>query len=110
MSVAAHPGVANTNLFQTGDFSGVERMVRKGFGAAIGTLLNTEAQGAIPTLFAATAPGAVGGGYYGPQGFQEMRGGDVGPAFVAAQATDEAAAHRLWSECERITGLSMLDR
>jgi NAD(P)-dependent dehydrogenase (short-subunit alcohol dehydrogenase family) len=106
MSVAAHPGVANTNLFQVGEFSPVERLVRRGFGAAIGGLLNSGAQGAAPTLFAATAPDAVSGGYYGPQGFLETRGGDVGPAKVAAQALDEAAAARLWSECERLTGVS----
>ena len=106
MSVAAHPGVANTNLFQVGEFSPVERVVRRGFGDAIGGLLNSGAQGAAPTLFAATAPDAVSGGYYGPQGFLETRGGDVGPAKVAAQALDEAAAARLWSECERLTGVS----
>jgi NAD(P)-dependent dehydrogenase (short-subunit alcohol dehydrogenase family) len=106
MSVAAHPGVANTNLFQVGEFSPVERLVRRGFGAAIGGLLNSGAQGAAPTLFAATAPDAVSGGYYGPQGFLETRGGDVGPAKVAAQALDEAAAARLWSECERLTEVS----
>jgi NAD(P)-dependent dehydrogenase (short-subunit alcohol dehydrogenase family) len=105
-SVAAHPGVANTNLFQVGEFSPVERVVRRGFGVAIGGLLNSGAQGAAPTLFAATAPDAVSGGYYGPQGFLETRGGDVGPAKVAAQALDEAAAARLWSECERLTGVS----
>ena len=105
MSVAAHPGVANTNLFQVGEFSPVERLVRRG-SVAIGGLLNSGAQGAAPTLFAATAPDAVSGGYYGPQGFLETRGGDVGPAKVAAQALDEAAAARLWSECERLTGVS----
>lgn len=109
VSVAAHPGVANTNLFQVGEFNPIERMVRRGFGAAIGSLLNTDAQGALPTLFAATAAEAVGGGYYGPQGFQEMRGGDVGPAQVAPQARNEAAAERLWSECERLTGMSLLE-
>jgi NAD(P)-dependent dehydrogenase (short-subunit alcohol dehydrogenase family) len=108
MSVAAHPGVANTNLFQVGEFSAAERMVRRGFGAAIGALLNTEAEGAVPTLFAATSPDVVDGGYYGPQGFQEMRGGDVGVAKVATQALDQAAAARLWSECERLTGISLL--
>ena len=47
----------------------------------IGALLNTQSEGALPTEYAATAPQAVeGGGYYGPQGFLEMRGGDVGPA------------------------------
>jgi NAD(P)-dependent dehydrogenase (short-subunit alcohol dehydrogenase family) len=108
MSVAAHPGVANTNLFQVGEFSAVERVVRRGLGVVIGALLNTEAEGAVPTLFAATSPDVVDGGYYGPQGFQEMRGGDVGVAKVAAQALDQAAAARLWNECERLTGISLL--
>ena len=58
MSVAAHPGVANTNLFQTGEYSAIERAIRRGLGAAIGTLLNSEADGAVPTLFAATVPEA----------------------------------------------------
>jgi NAD(P)-dependent dehydrogenase (short-subunit alcohol dehydrogenase family) len=108
MSVAAHPGVANTNLFQVGDFSSAERAVRRVVGTAIGTLLNSDAEGALPTLFAATSPDVVDGGYYGPQGFQEMRGGNVGPAKVAVQALDVLAASRLWKECERLTGISLL--
>jgi len=108
MSVAAHPGVAGTSLFQGNDRSAVERLVRRGMRVAFNALLNTEAAGALPTLFAATAPGAVSGGYYGPQGFREMRGGDVGLAQVAPQAQDQAAATRLWIECERLTGMSLL--
>jgi hypothetical protein len=50
----------------------------------------------------------VDGGYYGPQGLLEMRGGDVGVAKVAPQALDQAAAARLWSECERLSGISLL--
>jgi NAD(P)-dependent dehydrogenase (short-subunit alcohol dehydrogenase family) len=108
LSVAAHPGVANTNLFQTGDYSGIEKTIRKVFGALIGALLNSGVQGALPTLYAATASDAVSGGYYGPQGFQEMRGGDVGPAKVVPQANDEAVAKRLWSTCEELTGTTLL--
>jgi NAD(P)-dependent dehydrogenase (short-subunit alcohol dehydrogenase family) len=108
MSVAAHPGVANTNLFRVGDFSPMERRVRHWVGLAIATLLNTETEGALPTLFAATAPDAEDGGYYGPQGLLEMRGGDVGPAKVAPHALDEAVAARLWAQCERLTGIAML--
>jgi NAD(P)-dependent dehydrogenase (short-subunit alcohol dehydrogenase family) len=104
MSVAAHPGVASTNLFVAGGF--IERLVRRGVGLAIGVLLNSEAQGALPTLYAATSLEAADGGYYGPQGFLEMRGGDVGEAQVAAQALDQAAAARLWGECERLTGIA----
>jgi NAD(P)-dependent dehydrogenase (short-subunit alcohol dehydrogenase family) len=108
ISVAAHPGVANSNLFLVGKFNPVELAVRRGMSAAIGTLLNTEASGAVPTLFAATSAEAVSGGYYGPQGLFEMRGGDVGVAKVYPQARDQAAAARLWAECERLTGVPFL--
>lgn len=107
LSVAAHPGVANTNLFQVGDFNAVEKAIRGWARHAIGLLLNSAAEGALPTLFAATAPEAQGGGYYGPQGFLEMRGGDVGPAKVADQARDRQAAARLWQICEDLTGIPM---
>lgn len=107
LSVAAHPGVANTNLFQAGEYSTIERLVRRGFGAAIGTFLNSEQAGALPTLYAATAPEVGSGGYYGPVGFQEMRG-YVGSAVIAPQAQEAAGAARLWSECERLTGVKLL--
>ncbi len=108
MSVAAHPGVAQTPLFLRAEHRGLERVVRRGIGAGIGLFLNSAEQGAMPTLFAATAQEAASGGYYGPQGFEEMRGGDVGQARIAKQAHDEETAARLWSECERLTGAKML--
>jgi NAD(P)-dependent dehydrogenase (short-subunit alcohol dehydrogenase family) len=106
-SIAAHPGVANTNLFQAGEHGAVEKVVRRGMGVMIGTFLNSEEAGALPTLYAAAAPEAQSGGYYGPVGFQEMRG-EVGAAVIAPQARDTGAAARLWAECERLTGLSLL--
>jgi NAD(P)-dependent dehydrogenase (short-subunit alcohol dehydrogenase family) len=105
MSVAAHPGVANTNLFQVGDHSPLERALRNLLGHAIGIVLNSDAEGALPTLYAATAPDAEDGGYYGPQGFQEMRGDVVDRAIVAPQAR---AATRLWQACEDLTGVKFL--
>ncbi len=108
LSVAAHPGVANTNLFQAGDFGAVERTVRGWFGHAIGTFLNSDVEGALPTLYAATSPDVQGGGYYGPQGLGETRGGDVGPAKIARQAQDPDAAARLWQVCEELTSVRML--
>jgi len=108
MSVAAHPGVANTNLFQVGDYSPVEKAIRNFVGHAIGIALNTDAEGALPTLYAATASAAQDGGYYGPQGFQEMRGDDVGPAKIAPQALDTNTATRLWRTCEDLTGIKLL--
>ena len=108
MSIAVHPGVANTNLFKSDDHSTVQKTLRNVAAHAIDILLNTDAEGALPTLFAATSANAESGGYYGPQGFQEMRGDAVGNAQVASQARDTAAAARLWKVCEELTGISFL--
>jgi NAD(P)-dependent dehydrogenase (short-subunit alcohol dehydrogenase family) len=108
ISVAAHPGVANTNLFKAHEYGELEAAARQAMSVAIGVLLNTEVGGALPTLYAATAEDVVDGGYYGPQGFLEFRGGDVGAAKVAPQALDEPAAARLWAECERLTSTRFL--
>jgi NAD(P)-dependent dehydrogenase (short-subunit alcohol dehydrogenase family) len=108
LSVAAHPGVANTNLFQTGERSAVEKTARKVMGHLIGAFLNTEAEGALPSLYAATFSEVTGGSYYGPQGFQEMYGDEIAPATIAAQAKDGAAAGRLWRVCEELSGVRFL--
>jgi NAD(P)-dependent dehydrogenase (short-subunit alcohol dehydrogenase family) len=108
VSVAAHPGVAETSLFKIGSGKGIAAIAERAIAVTIGALLNSDAEGALPTLYAATALTAAGGGYYGPQGFQEMRGGDVGIAKVAEAAKDEAAAARLWGACEDLTGVRFL--
>ncbi|MDW5267223.1 MULTISPECIES: oxidoreductase [Acidobacteriaceae] len=108
LSVAAHPGIANTNLFQTGHHSAVENAVRRVMGHLIGAFLNTEAEGALPTLYAATSSAVTGGDYYGPQGFQEMSGEEIGPAKIMPQANDTAAAARLWDVCEELSGVKFL--
>lgn len=110
MSVAAHPGVANTDLFQTGNFGRAERVIRRGVGMLIEKLLNSGAEGALATLYAATAANVQDGGYYGPQGFQEMRGAEIGAAEIASHALDRSSAERLWAECERLGGVKLLSR
>lgn len=95
-AVGCHPGIAMTDL------------PRHIFGGSVlkvllGPLFNTPAMGAWPTLQAAT--GVVdAGGYYGPQGFKDMRGAS-GPAQRAAQATDPALARRLWDVSVQLTGV-----
>ncbi|MBB5443682.1 MULTISPECIES: oxidoreductase [unclassified Paraburkholderia] len=103
MSVAAHPGVANTNLFRSGDRSPLSRAARSLAGHVISAALNSESAGALPTLYAATSPHVDDGGYYGPQGFLEARGRRIGEASVATQAMDELTAQRLWQVCESLT-------
>ena len=109
LATAAHPGVANTNLFIAGDFSPFERRMRALGGRFIELVMNSSAHGALPTLYAATAPEAVNGGYYGPRGLFETRGAEVFPAKISEHAQNEADAQRLWSTCESLSGVSYLD-
>jgi NAD(P)-dependent dehydrogenase (short-subunit alcohol dehydrogenase family) len=109
ISIAAHPGVAATALFHKAGGSATARALNSVISHAIGIFLNTDAEGALPTLYAATSAEAEDGGYYGPLGFQEMRGDTVGRAMVASRAQDSAAARRLWEICENLTGVRYLD-
>jgi len=61
--------------------------------------------GALPTLRAATDPGVLGGQYYGPSGFAELRGY---PKVVASndRSPDVDAQKRLWAVSEKLTGVS----
>jgi NAD(P)-dependent dehydrogenase (short-subunit alcohol dehydrogenase family) len=106
-SIAVHPGVAESRLFKVGSGAGLAAYAERGLQRMLGMLFNSGAEGALPTVFAATAPEAKGGAYYGPQGFQEMRGGDVGEAFVSKAAQDDAARQRLWNVCAELTGVDL---
>ena len=99
-SLAAHPGVAVTELVARGP--GLDSEQGRQW-AARREHLQTAAQGAIPTLFAATAPEAAGGAYYGPTGPQEVSG-PLGLATVPPAAQDADVAARLWSVTEQLTG------
>ena len=106
-SIAVHPGVAKTNLFKIGGSKGLGRVAEVVLQTSLGVLFGSGPDGAVPTIFAATAPDATGGGYYGPQGFKEMRGGDVGAAFVSDAARDVPAQKRLWDVCAELTGVEL---
>lgn len=99
-SLAAHPGVAVTELVARGP--GLDSAQGQQW-ASRREHYQTAAQGAIPTLFAATAPEAVGGTYYGPTGPQEVNG-PLGLATVPPAAQDADVAARLWSVTEQLTG------
>lgn len=101
MSNAAHPGFARTDLIANGPGTGGVRGV---LGKILRPLSHSAADGALPTLFGATAPEAEPMGYYGPKGFYELSG-PVGPAYVAPQAKDVAVARKLWDVSEKLTGV-----
>lgn len=102
-SVAAHPGYARTDLIANGPGANTVQ-------GRVGRLLQpwisqSAAEGALPTLFAATSPDAEPGGYYGPNGFYELKG-SPGPARIMPQARDLAAAAMLWDASATLTGVS----
>jgi len=104
VSVAAHPGYAATNLQTAGPrMEGSAMMERL---SLLGNRLfaQTSALGALPTLYAATAPGVRGGDYFGPDGLGEMRGH---PKKVrsSARSHDLEAAARLWQVSRELTAV-----
>lgn len=105
VSIACHPGVAPTSLLRGVGHPWVAAIRHW----VISVMSNTVEGGALPTLFAATAAEARGGGYYGPQGLGEVRGQDVGDAKVAPQARDAEVAARLWAVCEELSGVRFLE-
>ncbi|SEO92066.1 NADP-dependent 3-hydroxy acid dehydrogenase YdfG [Luteibacter sp. UNC138MFCol5.1] len=98
-SIAAHPGISRTDLLPNGAGAwSAPGMVRR----YMWFLFQPAAQGALPTLFAATSPQAQGGAYYGPDKLGETRGYPT-VARVPPQALDTSVAARLWIESEALT-------
>jgi NAD(P)-dependent dehydrogenase (short-subunit alcohol dehydrogenase family) len=100
ISVAAHPGYSATNL----QLSGPPPHERLAMRLSNRLFAQSAEVGALPLLYAATAPELPGGSYVGPDGAGEMRGY---PALVHAtkRANDEAAARRLWEISEQLTSV-----
>ena len=99
-AVAAHPGYAATNL-QAHTGNPISSAV---MAFANRVVAQSDAQGALPTLFAATQD-LPSGSYVGPDGFQETRGH---PTLVgrSAAATDLDTATALWTASEELTSTS----
>lgn len=69
-------------------------------------MFQTAAQGALPTLYAATSPQAATGGYYGPNGPLELRG-PPGWAAIPEAADDPQVSARLWAALEQLGGVRL---
>jgi len=102
LSVAAHPGFASTNLAAVGPRMAGRRV--SGMITKAGTVLlaQSAAMGALPQLYAATAPGVESGDYFGPRGLGQQRGLPTKVSMSAA-ARDDAAAVRLWDASAQLT-------
>ena len=104
-SIAAHPGWARTDLIANGPQAEGGNDWRHRVSAVLSPFLSQPAAaGALPLLFAATAPDAAPGGYYGPDGMFELAGAPC-PAKVPSRALDEGVVRRLWDVSEHLTGV-----
>lgn len=101
-SIAAHPGVARTNIVLDGPGPDSTEGWRFRY---VHAMWQDPAQGALPILYAGTARDAVGGGYYGPKDMRGLRG-LPGVTTPPASSQDRETAGRLWQTLERLGGVS----
>lgn len=99
LSIAAHPGMSDTNLFKH-----VPKFVTAIFGGLIRSMMvQSPENGAKPTLYAALGADIEGGDYIGPDGWQEWKGEPVKVKGTKLSESKEIAK-RLWEESEKLTG------
>lgn len=97
-AIGCHPGVATTELTRH------LPMPLRYLSPLAGPFFNSAAQGAWPTLQAATGARVQGGDYLGPQGLGEISGRS-GPARATRTARDPKLARELWQRSIDLTGV-----
>lgn len=102
-SIAAHPGYSDTSLQDNSTTSSGNKIEGFIYGITNRLLAQSQAKGALPQLYAATAPEAKGGTFYGPN-FLRIRGY---PTQVRApeDATNTHIRRRLWESSQQMTGV-----
>lgn len=96
ISVCAHPGGSDSGLFD--DMSRIRYFILKLLAPLI-THSNKEA--AKPSIYAALGKEVKGGDYYGPQGFNDLKG-TVGYAKRTDYSKNLEVASKLWEESEKL--------
>jgi NAD(P)-dependent dehydrogenase (short-subunit alcohol dehydrogenase family) len=102
-AMAAHPGMAGTNLTRDLHVPAAVSAVSEALLHGIG---QSAAAGALPTLLAATARDLPGGSYVGPSGLAELRGA---PIVVGSSRTarNRGLQRLLTQESERLAGVRL---
>lgn len=103
IAVAAHPGTSATNLVTVSAQDNIIKRIVMPAGARL--ISQSAAKGALPQLYAATAPDVKGGEYFGPNGIAESFGYPKRVDSIAA-SKDLKTADRLWSVSEKLTGVT----
>jgi NAD(P)-dependent dehydrogenase (short-subunit alcohol dehydrogenase family) len=102
VSIPVHPGISRTAIFSNGPGDKDLKAIVVRMLAPV--LTQDDAAGALPTLYAATAPQARGGEYIGPDGFKGFRGAPTVEQ-PRPQALDQAVQEKLWKVSEELTGV-----
>ena len=100
-SVLAHPGYSATGIQSAAPKAMKALMV---LGDRL--LAQPAERGAVPTLYAATAPGVEGGDFFGPDGPAEVRGRRPKRVRVKKEGQDAENGQRLWRVSEELTGVT----
>jgi len=101
ISVAAHPGVSQTNLARHLE----DKLFFKILYPVFKIMTQDAAKGALPQIRASVHPEVKAGEYYGPSGFNEMKGSPVRVKSNAASHNREDAK-KLWELSEKLTGVT----
>lgn len=105
VSVASHPGYAHTNIM------GPPSVSANWFGRAFWSFWSfspfsqTAAMGALPSLYAATAPRVRNGELYGPNSAFFAMWGHPTCEEPAEHARIEKLGHKLWQRSEELAGI-----
>jgi NAD(P)-dependent dehydrogenase (short-subunit alcohol dehydrogenase family) len=105
LAAAAHPGYAATHLQAKGPELAGQKLAGRVMDLGNRLVAQSDAEGALPQLYAATMPDVSGGDYFGPDGLFERVGAPTKVGRKRA-ARDTDAAQRLWEISERDTGVT----
>ncbi len=103
IAVAAHPGGSRTNLSRYME----KKLLFRFIGPLFYLMSQSQGQGALPQIRAAVDSNVEGAEYYGPDGFQEMKGYPVLVESNAASHSQQDAL-KLWALSEELTGIKYL--
>ncbi|SES42468.1 NAD(P)-dependent dehydrogenase, short-chain alcohol dehydrogenase family [Streptomyces sp. yr375] len=107
VAAAAHPGYAATNLQTAGPRAAGRRVAERLMALGNRVIAQSAEAGALPALYAATAPGVRPDSFTGPS-LANWRGAPA-PSRRAPWTLDDRAGERLWADSERLTGVSYAD-
>jgi NAD(P)-dependent dehydrogenase (short-subunit alcohol dehydrogenase family) len=104
IAAAAHPGYAATNLQAAGPKMAGRRAAERFMGIGNRFFAQSADAGALPTLYAATAPDVTPDSFTGPS-LGGWRGAPA-PSWRAPWSRDDRASQLLWTASEELTGVT----